>query len=44
LHGAIQANDSAHRWRLLRDSRITNRRCGAAIRCSAWCAPDMGVS
>lgn len=26
---------SAHRWRLLRDFRIANRRRGAAIRCNA---------
>ena len=30
------ANVSAHRWRPLRDCRIAERRCGAAIRCSAW--------
>lgn len=29
-------NDSAHRWRPLRGSRITKLRGGAAIRCSAW--------
>lgn len=29
------ANDSAHRWRPLCDSRITKLRGGAAIRCSA---------
>jgi len=30
------SNDSAHRWWPLRGARIVNRRCGAAIRCSAW--------
>ena len=29
-------NDSGHRWRPLRDSRIPKRRGGAAIRWSAW--------
>src|SRR5207237_1259380 len=29
-------NESAHRWRPLRDSRIAERRGGAALRCSAW--------
>src|SRR5204863_10099677 len=29
-------NDSAHRRRPLGDFRITRRRCGAAIRWSAW--------
>jgi hypothetical protein len=28
-------NESAHRWRPLRGSRIANWRCGTAIRCSA---------
>jgi hypothetical protein len=32
----MSANDSAHRWRPLRDSRIANWRRGAAIRWSAW--------
>ena len=29
-------NDSAHRWRPLRDARTIRLRGGAAIRCSAW--------
>jgi len=33
------ANDSAHRWRPLRDSRISKPPGGAAIRCSAWFDP-----
>jgi hypothetical protein len=32
----IAAERSTHRWRLLADCRIAGRRCGAAIRCSAW--------
>lgn len=32
----VLPNDSAHRWRPLRGSRIAKLRGGAAIRCSAW--------
>jgi len=32
----LPLNESAHRWRPLGDLRITKRRRGAAIRCSAW--------
>ena len=41
FHGVIlfdarfRPNDSAHRWRPIRNFRITTWRCGATIRCSA---------